>query len=76
MYSFLPSRSSSFVTIPASESLEEILELDTREQSIASSLRTFSLFFNFEARGGFGERISQSVDRSLHDLFLFPHLKI
>ena len=33
----LPSRSSSFVMIPASESLDEILELDTREQSMASS---------------------------------------
>lgn len=71
----LPSRSSSFVIIPASESLDDILEFDIREQSIASSDCTFSRFFVFELRLGFGDRISQSVDLSRHDLFRFPHLR-
>ncbi|CAG5096348.1 Similar to Tim9a: Mitochondrial import inner membrane translocase subunit Tim9 (Drosophila melanogaster) [Cotesia congregata] len=42
-----PSLSSSLVIIPASESLDEILELETLEQSIASSLWVLARFLDF-----------------------------
>jgi len=75
IFNVSPSLSSSLVIRPASESLDEILELDIREQSTVSSPCILSRFFGFVFLVGLGTLISQSMERSLHDLLRFPHLK-
>lgn len=60
---------------PASESLDEMLELDIREQSTVSSSCILPRFFDFEFLVGLDTLISQSIERSLHDLFRLPHLE-
>lgn len=71
----IPSLSSSFVMRPASESLDEMLELDIREQSTVSSPCILSRFFGFAFLVGLDTLISQSIERSLQDLLRFPHLE-